>query len=140
MVQRDRQTPSIASDDTPAHAFLDEAATGSAGDRLRAHWRGELERWAVVSAHLPLGGGSRVDAALAFARRAARYLLRWYINPIVEQQNQFNAAAVSLDALDRARERELARELDDLRARVAHLEAQLLTERDQTTTPGPSAR
>lgn len=92
----------------------------SAGDRLRAHWRADLERWAAVSAHLPLGAGP-----LGASRRALRYLLRWYLNPVVEQQNHFNAAVVSLDALDRAREQELAREVADLRARVAALEERL---------------
>ena len=100
-------------------------ATESAGDRLRAHWRGELERWSAVSAHRPLPGHGPVGTALAVSQRAARYLLRWYINPIVEQQNHFNAAVVGLDALDRARERELAREVADLRARIAALEEQL---------------
>ena len=93
------------------------------GYRLRAHWRGELERWSALSAHLPLPARGPLGAALALSRRTARYLLRWYINPIVEQQNHFNAAATSLDALDDARMRELEREVRDLRARVAALEA-----------------
>ncbi len=113
----------------------------SAGERLRAHWRAELERWAVVSAHLPLGGDGRGAAVLALSRRAVRFLLRWYINPIVEQQNRFNAAAVSLDALDRARARELEREVAALRERVALLEARLraLEAPGGATTP-PDAR
>ena len=93
------------------------------GYRLRAHWRSELERWSSVSAHLPLPARGPLAAALALSRRTARYLLRWYINPIVEQQNHFNAAATSLDALDDARVRELEREVRELRARVAALEA-----------------
>ena len=97
----------------------------SAGERLRDHWRGEAERWAAVSAHLPVGGAGWPGAALGLSRRAARYLLRWYINPIVEQQNHFNAALLGLDALRAARERELLREIADLRERVAALERQL---------------
>lgn len=97
-------------------------ATPSAGERLRAHWRGEAERWAAVSAHLPLGEAGRLDAALGAGRRVVRYLLRWYINPIVEQQNHFNQALLALDALREARERELLRENEALRARVARLE------------------
>ncbi len=93
------------------------------GYRLRAHWRGQLERWSCVNAHLPLPARGPVGAALALSRRTARYLLRWYINPIVEQQNHFNAAVTSLDALDDARVRELEREVRELRARVAVLEA-----------------
>ena len=95
------------------------------GYRLRAHWRGELERWSSVSAHLPLPARGPLGAALALSRRTARYLLRWYLNPIVEQQNHFNAAATSLDALDDARLRQLEREVRELRARVAALEGQV---------------
>lgn len=100
------------------------AAPPSAGARLLAHWRGEAERWAVVSAHLPVGGAGRLEAALGASRRVVRYLLRWYINPIVEQQNHFNAALLGLDALREARERELLREVAELRERVAILERQ----------------
>lgn len=98
------------------------SATVNAGDRLRAEWRAEAERWAAVSAHLPLTGSGRLGAALGVSRKAVRVLLRWYINPIVEQQNHFNAALLSLDALNRAREQELVREIAELRARVAELE------------------
>lgn len=100
----------------------DPLAPTNAGDRLRAEWRIEAERWAAVSAHLPLTGSGRLGAALGASRKAVRVLLRWYINPIVEQQNHFNAALLSLDALNRAREQELAREIAELRARVAELE------------------
>ena len=93
------------------------------GYRLRAHWRGELERWSCVNAHLPLPARGPLGAALALSRRTARYLLRWYINPIVEQQNHFNAAVTGLDALDDARLRQLEHEVRELRARVAELEA-----------------
>ena len=100
----------------------DRLPAPSAGERLRDHWRGEAERWAAVSAHLPVGGAGRLDAAVGASRRLVRYLLRWYINPIVEQQNHFNAALLSLDALHAARERELLRELAELRERIAALE------------------
>jgi hypothetical protein len=111
----------------------DPQAPTNAGDRLRAKWRAEAEHWAIVSAHLPLTGSGRLGAALGASRKAVRVLLRWYINPIVEQQNHFNAALLSLDALNRAREQELAREIAELRARVAELE-------DAQTTTTPPAR
>jgi hypothetical protein len=97
----------------------------SAGERLRDHWRGEAERWASVSAHFPVGGDGRLGAAVGLSRKVARYLLRWYINPIVEQQNHFNAALLSLDALHEARERELLREIAALHECIAALERQL---------------
>jgi hypothetical protein len=101
----------------------------SAGGRLRDRWRGEAERWASVSAHLPVGGDGRLGAAVGLSRKVARYLLRWYINPIVEQQNHFNAALLSLDALHEARERELLREIAALHERIAVLERQLAPDR-----------
>lgn len=47
--------------------------------------------------HLPKGVGPKLVALL---QKAVRRLLRWYINPIVEDQNRFNAAvARAIDAL-----------------------------------------
>ena len=85
----------------------------------------EMELYRVVSAHWPLLGKTVPQRVIALVNKLVRRYLRWYINPIVEQQNHFNAAVVGLDALDRTRERELARELAELRARVAALEEQL---------------
>ena len=85
----------------------------------------EIELHRVVSAHWPLIGRTLPGRVVALINKLVRRYLRWYINPIVEQQNGFNAAAVRLDALDRARERELAREIRLLQERVAALEARL---------------
>jgi hypothetical protein len=109
----------------PAVIPAEQQGPDSAGDRLRRHWRAEAERWGEVSAHSPVGAGGLLGAPLGAGRRLVRYLLRWYINPIVEQQNHFNAAVLRLDALDRARELELAREIAELRQRVAELERRL---------------
>lgn len=111
----------------PKSAKPAEAEPGavSAGDRLRDHWRAEAERWAEVSAHSPVGANGRLGAALGISQRVVRYLLRWYINPIVEQQNHFNGAVLSLDALGRAREQELIREVAELQARIVELEHRL---------------
>jgi hypothetical protein len=50
---------------------------------------------AHISAHSPiLWDVPVVGRGLALTKRVVRLLLRWYINPIVEQQNDFNAAAV----------------------------------------------
>jgi hypothetical protein len=50
---------------------------------------------AHISAHTPiLWTVPVVGRALALVKRVVRLLLRWYINPIVDQQNDFNAAAV----------------------------------------------
>ena len=70
----------------------------------------QVEQLATISAHwgitsqLPVVGG-----LLVLWRRALRIVLRWYINPIVEQQNAFN------DAVARALN-ELQAENEQLRA------------------------
>jgi hypothetical protein len=47
--------------------------------------------------HWPKGLWPKV---VAIAQKMIRRLLRWYINPIIEEQNRFNAAVVAaLDAL-----------------------------------------
>lgn len=89
-------------------ALARPADTGSPLDRavrlatINAHW-------AIVS-DIPV-----IGSLVVLARRAIRIGLRWYINPIVEQQNAFNDAAVA--ALH-----ELEIENADLRARIASLE------------------
>jgi hypothetical protein len=72
-------------------------------------WLAALDRVyaaANVNPHLPIAWpawpkGFRAKI-VALAQKVVRRLLRWYINPIVEQQNQFNlAVAQALDALGR---------------------------------------
>jgi hypothetical protein len=73
-----------------------------------------------VSAHWPLGGATRWERLLALHNRVVRQYLRWYINPIVEQQNAANdalAAAIhSMARLDAQRRAQVA----ELRATRAH--------------------
>jgi predicted nucleic acid-binding protein len=53
-----------------------------------------------VSAHWPLGGATLSQRARALVNKLVRRYLRWYINPIVEQQNAANAAfSVALAAM-----------------------------------------
>ena len=68
---------------------------------------------AHISAHTPiLWTVPIVGRALALVKRVVRLLLRWYINPIVDQQNDFNAAAVrALNELA-ARQEALRREIE----------------------------
>jgi hypothetical protein len=48
-----------------------------------------------VSAHLPLQSTlPYIGPLLVAVQRAIRLCLRWYINPIVEQQNAFNESVV----------------------------------------------
>lgn len=50
----------------------------------------QLEITRVVSAHWPLEGRSLYARAWVLVHKLVRRFLRWYINPIVEQQNAFN--------------------------------------------------
>jgi hypothetical protein len=76
-----------------------------------------------VSAHLPISWDAPVVGRLgSYIKRVVRVMLRWYINPIVEQQNRYNqAVARAIVALHAYNER-LAREWQTLDERVAALE------------------
>ena len=50
----------------------------------------EIELYRVVSAHWPLLGRTLPQRAIALVNKVVRRSLRWYINPIVEQQNAYN--------------------------------------------------
>ncbi len=89
-----------------------------------------------VSAHLPMTWTSPVGHGLAFAKRVVRLLLRWYINPIVEQQNLYNSAvARTLVELTAYADRQ-TRDWQALEERVAALEAQVNPDH-QPATPTP---
>ena len=71
---------------------------------------------AHISAHTPiLWDIPVVGRGIALTKRTVRLLLRWYINPIVDQQNDFNAAVVRVLA-------ELAAEQERLRAALESAE------------------
>jgi hypothetical protein len=53
----------------------------------------QVEITRVVSAHWPLEGRNPFERALLAVHKIVRRSLRWYINPIVEQQNAFNDTA-----------------------------------------------
>lgn len=52
----------------------------------------EIELHRVVSAHWPLRARSLPERLVNLVNKVVRRLLRWYINPIVEQQNAYNDA------------------------------------------------
>src|SRR5215217_9293795 len=52
----------------------------------------EIELHRVISAHWPLLGKSVPQRVVALINKLVRRYLRWYINPIVEQQNAYNDA------------------------------------------------
>ncbi len=88
----------------------------------------ELEYTRVVSAHWPLNGRNPLENAIALINKIVRRYLRWYINPIVEQQNAFNDAAARAIQL-------LVNENAALRAELAELRAELAAR--QSSSPQP---
>lgn len=54
----------------------------------------EMELTHVISPHWPIIGHGILGRTQAFIQKVIRRLLRWYINPIVEQQNAFNDATL----------------------------------------------
>ena len=83
----------------------------------------ETNAHARVNSHLPLLWEDMVIGRLSvLVRRVVRRLLRWYINPIVDQQNMYNAAAtraLNLLATENAR---LRRQHGELEARLSALQ------------------
>lgn len=85
----------------------------------------EVEATRVVSVHWPLQGETLIQRMIAFVNKLVRRYLRWYINPIAEQQNAANDAIVrTLHGLVSTVEEQQA-EIARLRARVVGLEGQL---------------
>ncbi|HET6313711.1 MAG TPA: hypothetical protein VFH60_07745, partial [Chloroflexia bacterium] len=83
------------------------------------------EVW-FVSAHLPITWDVRIfGRMLAYAKRVTRLLLRWYINPIVEQQNRFNSATARAVTVMNAYQERMTREWMLLEERVAKLEEEV---------------
>jgi hypothetical protein len=76
-----------------------------------------------VNSHLPLLWEDMIVGRLrAFVQRVVRRLLRWYINPIVDQQNVYNAASAKALTLLAAENARLRREHAELADKVGQLE------------------
>jgi hypothetical protein len=96
------------SDVDAVYEWLKREAPGTLGGRARAH---ELaDRYWPVTAEQPLRRGG----VAAYAQRLLRKLMRWYVEPLAQDQRVFNRAALEL--------------IDDLQRRVDELE-RLLDER-----------
>lgn len=88
----------------------------------------EVRAYQGVSAHWPIVWRTPLQALFAFLQRLIRLGLRWYINPIVEQQNAFNAATERTLRLLVAACGQLQEELSALRRQVEALEQALRQE------------
>jgi hypothetical protein len=106
-----------------------EKLHGAELSELRGVIKQVNETW-NVSAHLPItwGGPPLIGRGLAYAKRIARLLLRWYINPIVEQQNNFNAATTRALLQMNAYLEQLTRETYEMEQRIVLLEEKLKAE------------
>jgi hypothetical protein len=80
-VRARRQALDAASEQDDAHSAL---------ERQLHRCAEQLEISRVVSAHWPLTHRNPLQRAGNIVNKVVRRLLRWYINPIVEQQNAFN--------------------------------------------------
>jgi hypothetical protein len=103
-----------------------EKLHGAELSELRSVIKQANELW-NVSAHLPITWGAPplIGRAIAYAKRITRLLLRWYINPIVEQQNNYNAATTRALLQLNAYLEQLTREGHDMEQRIVSLEEQL---------------
>jgi len=128
-------------------ALIGLASATQADERVRDHLQNlHAREW--VNPHLPIGW-PRMPKGLpaqivAILQKITRRLLRWYINPLVAQQNEFNTATVSAFRdlyRELSRQTDLARvELDDLRRALERLAgAQALHSEQMETDRAPSA-
>ena len=91
-------------------------------DALRKSADAVNDTW-FVSAHLPVTWDLPVVGRLgSYTKRLVRVLLRWYINPIVEQQNRFNSSVARAIVEITAYQERMTREWQLLEERVDQLE------------------
>jgi hypothetical protein len=122
---RERRARLTVDDATDPHAHALNLA------ELRRSVESVNDTW-FVSAHLPITWETRILGRLnAYTKRLVRLLLRWYINPIVEQQNRFNSAVARTTVEMLAYQERMTREWQDLEARVAQLEQILSQEENE---------
>ena len=108
---------------------------GAAGGVKHDAWRDVTDNW-HVSAHLPITWSVPVvGRAVALIKRTVRLLLRWYINPIVDQQNDFNGAVARAFVHVTAQQEALGKALEELERRVQALEERAGTRAGEPAAP-----
>ena len=113
-----RATRATLSDET-THA----AQLGVDLDELRAAVA-EVEALRAVSAHWPLTWRTPRERVQVFIQRLIRRALRWYIAPIVEQQNAYNNAVARALYLLVEAQHQLVADLAQMRSQAATQEPQ----------------
>ncbi|HXU45909.1 MAG TPA: hypothetical protein VN783_10305 [Thermoanaerobaculia bacterium] len=96
----------------------------------------DLKAKEFVEEPVPVSPRPMVGRFLILARKALFHLgFKWYVRPVLQQQNDFNQAVSSL-AQDLARRQdEIVRQLDGLARRLGDLERRL----DEPASSGPAA-
>ena len=83
----------------------------------------DLERTAYLEEPLPISGRRWTGRLIVLARKAVYHLfLKWYVRPLLLQQNRFNQAAARRIEEMLELERTLLRQIDELDGRVRALE------------------
>lgn len=114
---KERRTRFTVDDPNDSHA-LNLAELKKSVEAVNDSW--------FVSAHLPITWETRIVGRLgAYTKRLVRVLLRWYINPIIEQQNRYNSAVARTLVEMAAYNERLTREWQTLEDRVAELETEV---------------
>jgi 2-polyprenyl-3-methyl-5-hydroxy-6-metoxy-1,4-benzoquinol methylase len=94
-----------------------------------------VRQYQYVNSHLPIGWPVMpqgvVNKLRAYGQKVVRRLLRWYINPLVDQQNQFNHSVADLLARLDYTSRSHAANLEELRQLTASDRAHVDAARDQ---------
>jgi 2-polyprenyl-3-methyl-5-hydroxy-6-metoxy-1,4-benzoquinol methylase len=100
-----------------------QEGSGEQVDNVRTGPLAEVARLQHVESHLPIGWPTLpkglVPKLAAYVKKIVRRLLRWYINPIVDQQNAYNAAVtrvlMALTEQQRQFERKMGAQLVQVR-------------------------
>ncbi len=110
---------------------VEQGSALSVIERELHHAAEQLEITRVVSAHWPLEGRTLYERAWILVHKVVRRGLRWYINPIVEQQNAFNDSATRAVRL-------LIEAESELRDQIAALQRQLALPASSSGPPAPA--
>jgi len=103
-------------------------ALGELGAVERPDPLAKVRKYTWVNSHLPIGWPVMPKGIfpriIAYSQKIVRRLLRWYINPLVDQQNAYNAAATESLAQAFAQIEEQAKHLRELEEAFAGLQAE----------------
>ena len=101
-------------------------ALGELGAIERPDPLAKVRQHVWVNPHLPIGWPVMpkgiIPKIIAYAQKISRRLLRWYINPLVEQQNTYNAAVAEVLASLQSQSEAHEQLLGEIRGQVQRLQ------------------